>query len=457
MPSPAATSAAPHFSDGLPVPRRYWAIAVQLTAIIISVLDNSIANVSLPTIAQALNARPEQAMWIVNAYNLTLLATLLPFSALGERIGFRRVFAGGLVLFSLAALACSQARSFEVLAVARVFQGLGSAALMSMMGGLMRHIYPSHLLGRGIGMNAMIVGVAAGLGPTVSSTILSVADWPWLFAINVPLGLITLFGVKMLPESGRSNTRFDAIVAALSATTLILIVVGVDHLASNPLLGIGLIACGLLAGWTLVRRASGQAAPLVPVDLFRQSLFSYAVVSSLFLFGAQMAAFVALPFYFQSVLGRDQIAIGFLMTAWPICGAIMAPIAGRLADHYSAAALSGIGAGTMVLGMVAIMLLPKDVGDAWIVACMALGGVGFGFFQSPNNRAMLTAVPLHRSGAAGGVQATTRTFGQSLGIAMVAIAFSLSEINGATMAVWFAVAYGIAAVLVNVVRIRAQR
>lgn len=451
-----AASSPPSPPDGLPTPRRYWAVAAQLLAIIVTVLDSSIVNVSLPTIARELDASPAQSVWIVNAYNLTLLATLLPFAALGERIGFRRVFTGGLVVFFLAALTCSLSRSFEMLTAARIMQGLGSAAVMSVMGGLMRHIYPRRLLGRGIGFNAMIVGTMAGLGPPISSAILSVAHWPWLFAISVPLSLVPLFGARMLPDSVYSKTRFDAAGAVLSATTLILIVVGVDHLASDTLLSVALIVAGVLTGYVLVRRSGKQTNPLAPVDLFRLPMFSYAVAASLFLFGAQMAAFVSLPFYFQHVLGRNQIEVGFLMTAWPLFGAIMAPVAGRLADRYSAAVLSGIGAGTMVLGLVALILLPRDAGDVWIVSCMALGGIGFGFFQSPNNRAMLTAVPLNRSGAAGGVQATTRTFGQSLGIALVAIAFGISASHGATVAVWFAVVFGLAAAMVNVVRIRAH-
>jgi len=236
--------------------------------------------------------------------------------------------------------------------------------------------------------------------------------------------------------------------------SLILIVVGVDQLALRPLRGIGLIVAGVATGYLLVKRAGAQTAPLVPVDLFRLPPFAFAVAASTFLFGAQMAAFVALPFYFQSVMGHSQVKIGFLITAWPICGAVMAPIAGRLSDRYSTAALCAIGAAVMVLSLVLLLMLSPDASDFWIVACMAVGGIGFGFFQSPNNRAMLMAVPINRAGAAGGVQATTRTFGQSLGIALVAIAFGISATHGATVGVWFAIAFGAISALVNIVRIR---
>ncbi|GAA5236849.1 MFS transporter [Verticiella sediminum] len=456
MSDPASSSATPP-ALGLPAPRRYWAVAVQLIGIIVAVLDNSIVNVALPTIAAGLDASPAEAVRLTNVYNLTLLVMLLPLAALGERIGFRRVFGAGLVLFAFGALACALSRSIEMLTVARVVQGLASAALMSMMGGLMRHIYPPAKFGRGIGLNAMVVALSGAMGPTMSSLILSVADWPWLFGVTIPFALVALAGVRQLPESRRNPGRLDWFGALHSACVLVLIVLGIERLPVAPWPSVGMIALGVVLAVWLVRRSAQQTAPLVPVDLFRFSAFSYAVSASLCLFGAQMAAFVALPFYFQAAFGRDQIAVGFLMTAWPIAGGIMAPIAGRLADRFSAALLSGIGACGMTCGMLTLAALPADSGNGWLLFGLALGGVGFGFFQSPNNRAMLTAVPVMRAGAAGGVQATTRTFGQSLGIALVGIALALGGAQGATLAVVLSAVMSSAAVAVNMVRVRAER
>src|SRR5690606_8657987 len=129
---------------------------------------------------------PAAAVWIVNAYNLTIVLTLLPFSALAERIGFKRMFAGGLVLFMTASLASALSTSLLMLTVARILQGVGAASLMCLFGGLVRNIYPLALLGRGISVNAMVVGVMSVLGPSVGAAILSVATWQWIFAVNVP-------------------------------------------------------------------------------------------------------------------------------------------------------------------------------------------------------------------------------------------------------------------------------
>ncbi len=456
MPSAAPPSAAEP-PLGLAPPRRHWAVAVQITGIIIAVLDSSSVSVALPTIAASLDTAPAVAVRITNIYNLTLLVLLLPLAALGERIGLRRVFGAGLLIFALASLACAMSRSIEMLAAARILQGVGSAALMSMMGGLIRHIYPPAIFGRGIGMNAMIVAVGGAAGPSVTSAILSVADWPWLFALNIPIALLAFAGVRFLPESRRVPRRFDIGAAAHSAAVLILLVLGLERLVSAPWLALALLAGGLVLGHGLIRRQGAQASPLVPVDLFRVPAFAYASAASFFSFAAQMGSFTALPFHFQQAFGRDQIATGLLMTAWPIAGGIMAPIAGRLADRYSAAWLSGIGAGIMALGLGIIALLPADSPDLWIIAAMALGGVGFGFFQSPNNRAMLTAVPVTRSGAAGGAQATTRTFGQCVGVAVMGMALGLGGAVGTTTAVTAGAVFALAAAGVNLARLRALR
>lgn len=454
-PSASPTAADPPL--GLEPPRRHWAVAVQVTGIVIAVLDSSSVSVALPTIAASLDTAPAVAVRITNIYNLTLLVLLLPLAALGERVGLRRVFGAGLLIFALASLACALSRSIEMLAAARILQGVGSAALMATMGGLVRHIYPPGIFGRGIGNNAMIVAVAGAAGPSVTSAILSVADWPWLFALNIPLALLAFAGLRHLPESRRHARRFDALGAVHSAAVLILIVLGLERLASAPWLAATLIAAGVALGHSLVRRQGRYDTPLVPVDLFRVPAFAYATAASFFSFAAQMGAFAALPFHFQNAFGRDQIATGLLMTAWPIAAGITAPIAGRLADRYAAAWLTGIGACVMAAGLGTIALLPGHSSDVWILAAMAVGGVGFGFFQSPNNRAMLTSVPVTRSGAAGGAQATTRTFGQCVGVAAVGMALGLGGATGTTVAVAAGAFFSLAAAGVNLARWRALR
>ncbi len=187
--------------EGLPAPARYWSALTIWLALTMAVLDGAIANVALPTIARELAAAPASSVWVVNGYQLAIVVSLLPFAALGERIGYRRVFLGGVVVFTAGSAACALSHTLATLIAARVGQGLGAAAVMSVNGALLRFTYPARQLGRGIGFNALVVSAAAALGPTIASGILSVGPWEWLFGVNVPIGVAAfLIGRAWLPE-----------------------------------------------------------------------------------------------------------------------------------------------------------------------------------------------------------------------------------------------------------------
>lgn len=314
----ASKSLSDGLPDGLPTPRRYWAAGTVLVGIGLSVLDTTIANVALPTIAADLNVHPSKTLWIINAYNLAVVMLLLPLSALAERVGFRRMFSWGLVLFTVASLGCALSTSLMQLTMARVLQGVGAASLMCMFGGLVRNIYPLRMLGRGIGINAMIVALMSVLGPTIGSAILSVASWPWIFAVNLPICLLAMVGLRHLPDVPRSSARLDWISAVLSMVVLGVFITGIDLMGSAFAQGLGLIALSVVAGIGLLRRSLAQPAPLVPVDLLRIRPLAFAVLASACTFAAQMAAYVTLPFYFEHNFGRLVQDVGILMA--PLAG-----------------------------------------------------------------------------------------------------------------------------------------
>jgi DHA2 family multidrug resistance protein-like MFS transporter len=433
--------------DGLPTERRRWAVAAIFTALAMASLDTAIANIALPAIAANLHVSPADVIWVVNVYQIALVATLLPLGALGEIVGHQRIYLGGLLLFTLASLACACAWSLPSLLVARALQGLGASGVMAVNSALVRFVYPSRILGRGYGHNALVVATAFTLGPTIASGILAVGSWPWLFAINIPFGLVAMgIGAKTLPATPRAVHAFDFPGALLATGCLGLFIIGVGsaaHKASPGMVSVELVAA-LLLGWVLTRRHADHPAPMLPIDLFRRPVFALSAATAVCSFAVQGLAFVSLPFYFEDILLRTQVETGFFMTPWPLVVAIMAPIGGRLSDRYPVGILGGLGLVLLGLGMTLLALLPASPGIANIVWRMAICGVGFGLFQTPNMRALMSSAPPGRSGGASSIVATARLIGQTIGAALAALCFTLAGREGATVAL--ALGAGFAAV-----------
>ena len=423
--------------DGLPFERRIWAVVAISAAVGMASLDTAIANIALPTIAADLKVSPADVVWVVNAYQIALAATLLPLGALGEIVGHRRIYLGGLLLFTIASLGCACAWSLPTLLIARVLQGLGASGLMAVNSALIRFVYPNRLLGRGFGYNAMAVGTAFTLGPTIASGILSLGTWPWLFAVNIPFGLLAMaIGMRTLPLTPRAEHGFDFLGAILATLCLGLVILGIGsaaHKADTGLVSAELVL-GLVMGIVLIRRHADHPAPMLPIDLFRRPMFALSAATSVCSFAIQGLAFVSLPFYFEDILLRTQVETGFFMTPWPLVVAIMAPVAGRLSDRYPVGLLGGIGLVLLGIGMTLLATLPPSPSVLNIVWRMAICGLGFGFFQTPNLRAIMSSAPQGRSGGASGIVATARLTGQTTGAALAALCFAMAGREGATYA-----------------------
>ncbi|WP_374442666.1 MFS transporter [Stella sp.] len=414
-------------NDGLPPRERRWAVLSLAIAISLVVVDMGMANVALPTIGRDLDVSPSASIWVVNAYQIAVTVSLLPLAALGDIVGYRRIYVGGLSLFTAAALVSATADSMPVLIAARLAQGFGAAGVMSVNTALVRYVYPRAKLGQGVGINSLVVATGSAAGPSLAAVVLSVADWPWLFAIAIPFGLVALAcALRFLPRVEGSRHRFDVPSAALSVATLGLLLASVDGIAHDGgLLVVLPLAAAVAAACLFVRRQRRLPVPMLPVELFGRPAFSLSVATAIAAYMAQSLAVVALPFFFIAVAGRTQVEAGFLMTAWPIAVAAVAPFSGRMADRYPVGLLAGIGLAVMAAGLVLLAAAPADPSTLDIVWRMALCGLGFGFFQAPNNRAILSSVPRERSGAAGGVLSTSRLLGQTTGAALVAVVFGV--------------------------------
>lgn len=422
-------------------------------------LDSAIANIALPTIARSLDTSDASAIWVVNSYQVAVTVCLLPAAALGETLGLRRVYGFGLALFTAASLACALSPSLSVLVGSRLLQGVGGASMAALGGSLVRRIYPRAMLGQGFAVVALAVALSAALGPTVAALVLSVATWPWLFLVNVPLGLVAVpLFLAVAPRDAVRSRSFDWIGALLNAGAFGLIVTGIDGLGGDTRRIAGLeLAAGLVCGAALVWQQARRPAPLLPLDLLRIPLFALSIATSVCSYAAQILAYVSLPFLFQVVMHRSAVATGLLVTPWPLLVAFAAPVAGRLTARYPAAVLGSIGMAVLTVGLVLLATMPAVPAD-WDVAWrMGVCGVGFGFYQTPNNVTLMTAGPPERSGAASGMVAVARTVGWSLGSALVALVFGLQGAAGAGTCLWAGAGFAAVGSVVSVSRGAARR
>lgn len=437
-----ATSAAAETAPALEAPRRAVAVACVLAAMVLVVLSASMTNVALPALAQTLQVAPSLSVRVITAYQVGLVVALLPCAALGESLGYRRVFTAGVTVFTGASLLCAQASSLHWLVAARFVQGLGGAAVMALGLALLRFVIPSAKVAAAIGWNALAVSLSSAAGPTLGALLLSSAGRPLLFALNLPIGVAVLLASRALPDVPGTARKLDVVSMALNAIAFLALILGTEHLPEQPAVGVSLFAASAMTALVLIRRELRKEVPLVPLDLLRARSFRLSVIASTACFAGQAAALVALPFYLQNGLDQDTLTSGLMITPWPLSVALVAPLAGRLADRVSGAWLCATGCACLALGLGAAAVFPLHGQPLALLPFLVLCGVGFGLFQVPNNRNLLLAAPLARSGAAGGMQGTARVVGQTLGAVLMTLLLMLMPMQVAPR-----VGLGLAAVL----------
>jgi MFS transporter, DHA2 family, multidrug resistance protein len=418
--------------EGLHGTARAMAMFAVALSVLLSVLDYAIANVALPTIAHDIHADASSSIWVINAYQLASVSTLLPLASLGSRVGYARLCRIGLATFVVASVMCAMSHTLVELALARAIQGVGGACIMSVNIALVRFIYPHGEIGRGISLNGMVIATGVALGPTIASAVLSVATWPWIFLINLPLGGAAMVAALFyLPPTPRSESSFDLISAVLNVAAFGGVIIGLDSLVhrSGPVLAVWLLMGGAAAFVQLARRQAGRADPMLPIDLL-------AVPDFLVAFGVGFGAFVAsnffiisMPFALESVMHRSAVATGLLITPWPVGIVAVSLFVGRVADRVPAGILSSIGLCVTGTGFVLLCFLAPDAENLDIAWRIGVAGAGFGIFQPPNNRAMMVSAPLGRSGSASGMVSVARLSGQTMGAMFVAMTFGIVADN----------------------------
>lgn len=442
------------------IPRRYWAVIAVALALIMSVLDGTIVNVALPTLSREFGTSPSTTIWIVNAYQLTITMSLLSFSALGDIYGYKRIFLIGTTIFCSTSLFCALSSSFAMLTVARILQGIGASAIMSVTTALLRIIYPPQYIGRGMSINAMVVAVSIAAGPSLAGAILSVASWNWLFAINVPLGICAIItGYFLLPQNPCKDgpkRKFDKIGGISNALTFGLLIYSLEGIAHHEnwrMIALQVLLL-LVIGTFFYPQATTAGGSDIAIGLDADSdIRLVRIILDHFIYGTVVGDGI-ITLYLQNVAGRNEVETGLLLTPWPVATILTAPVAGRLIEKYHPGLLGGIGMVVYATGLLLLALLPGQPTNMDIAWRLMLCGMGFGLFQTPNNSTMISAAPRSRSGGANGMQGTARLLGQTLGTTFVALIFSVtSATDSMPVCMYVAVGFALVAAIVSCLRI----
>ncbi len=413
------------------------AITAILLVLIMTVLDVTVVNIALPVMASEFNISDSATVWIVTVYQLVITMLLLPISSVGDLYSYRRCFLIGVTIFTLASAMCAMSQSFTMIIVSRAVQGIGAACVMGVNIALTRLIYPRNVLGRGLALNAMVIAIATAAGPTLAGSILSVTSWHWLFIINIPFGIIAfIIGRHLLPSNpprDGSPRKFDWVSGIENAVVFGLIFYAIGSFArkGNSLTSALLLCLGFAIGAFYVRRQFGKQSPMLPVDLFKIKLYSLSILTAVCSFIAQNLAMISLPFMFLGSYGFSEITTGLLMTPWPLATMIISPLAARFVEKHNPGITAACRMLTYAIGILLLILAPADGISEWNIAWrMAICGIGFGMFQTPNNIVMVMAAPVSRTGGAGGMQSTARLVGQTLGATLVTIVFAITAKSG---------------------------
>jgi DHA2 family multidrug resistance protein-like MFS transporter len=414
-------------TDGLPTRRRRVAFLALAIAITMSNMSLNITNTALPAIARQLHVSPAASIWITNAFQLTAIVSLFACIGFGQVFGWVRVYRVGVWCFIIGSIACAFAPNLAVLISGRIVQGVGAAAVQAITPVLLRDIFPRAKISHAFGLNAMIVAISTTAGPPIGAFILAIASWPWIFAINLPLGAVNLALNRALPQDDRNLGWPDLPSIVASAIGFTLIIWGINTMGHPSKAGIALPAIGIGAlafGWFVVRQRTLER-PILAVDLFRIRSFNLAGFAEVAGFVAQALANLSLPYLLQRTFGTSTLTAALLLAPWPAALAISAAFAGPLTSRISPSALVTYGLGILTAGLVVYATLPlSHLAYAQIVIAGIVSGVGFGLFKSMNERELMMSAPASKSGSASGALAGMRITGQTLGATSVAIVFT---------------------------------
>ena len=422
--------------------------ALSLTMLLPS-LAISIANVGLPTIATAFDARFGAVQWVVIAYLLATTTLIAGAGRLGDLVGRRRLLTGGIAVFTVATLLCGLAPTLPVLIAARALQGVGAAAMMALTMAFVGDAVPEERTGRAMGLLGTMSAVGTAAGPSLGGVLVEVLGWRSIFLVVVPLGLLALGLVRTLPGAApAARGRFDTAGTAVLAVALGAYALAVTVGSASLLLVAG---AGLVVFVLVERRAP---APLISLPMLRDRVIAAGLTTSAVVSTVVMTTLVVGPFHLTGALGLDSALVGLVMSAGPVVSALTGVPAGRAADRFGVGVVVVVGLGGVITGSLALAIMPVAAGIAGYVGGLVVLTSGYALFQAANNTAVMRGVPADRRGLVSGVLTLSRNLGLMTGASLMGAVFaaaagdvvsaSAAEVAGATR--WtFAVAAALVA------------
>jgi len=401
--------------------RKWWALLGIGMGMLMSTLDASIVNVSLPTLVRALNTDFATVQWVVLSYLLVITTLMLSVARLGDMLGKKKLYNIGLVIFTIGSLLCGLAPTVGWLIAFRAVQGVGAVMLTALGTAIITEVFPPEERGRALGIGGGIVAVGIALGPTVGGLLIGTIGWRSVFLVNVPIGILAAFIVhRVIPTLARDEAakRFDIVGAAIMFVTVgsyaLGMTLGQDMGFSTPLV-LGLLATAVVGLLLFVLVESRVQDPMIELGLFKNVLFGVNLLMGLLVFVMIGGQFI-IPFYLELVKGYPTEQVGLLMAVFPVSMGLVAPASGALSDRFGSRVISLIGLVVIVLGCLALSTLTVETTMLGYILRMAPLGIGVGMFNSPNNSAIMGTAPKHRLGVASGLLSLSRTLGQTSGI-----------------------------------------
>jgi len=416
-------------------PAARWALASLSLSMLLSALGTSIANVGLPTLAQAFNASFQEVQWIVLAYLLAITTLIVGAGRLGDIFGRRRLLLAGISLFTAASLLCAAAPTLGLLVAARALQGLGAAVMMALTMAFVGETVPKARTGSAMGLLGTMSAVGTALGPSLGGVLIAGLGWRSLFFVNLPLGLLALLlAWRHLPPDRAAGAEkngkagFDALGTLLLALALAAYALAVTlGRGSFGSLNIALLLAAALGAGLFVFTQSRVASPLLRLAMFRDRVLSASLVMNVLVATVMMATLVVGPFYLSRALGLGTAMVGLVLSVGPVISALSGVLAGRLVDRLGASAMVALGLAAMVVGSAALSALPGLFGLAGYIAAIAVLTPGYQLFQAANNTAVMADVPPDRRGVVSGLLNLSRNLGLITGASVMGAVFAFAS------------------------------